>query len=102
MKCWTQAKLALPAGGSAVFPALVVFQQFAAPVAVVEGRIGEDVIGLEVRVQVAVEAVGVFLAEVVLDLPDGEVHLGQPPGGVVGFLAEDADVGLGFAAIAVA
>ncbi len=58
MKCWTQAKLALPAGGDAVDPALVVAQPFAAPVAVVERRVGEDEIGLEVRVQVAVEGVG--------------------------------------------
>ena len=68
------------------------FKQVAAPVAVVEGRVGQDVVGLEVRVQVAVEAVGVLLAEVGVDAADGEVHLRQPPGGVVGFLAVDADV----------
>jgi len=41
-------------------------------------------------------------SEVVLDLPDGEVHLGEPPGGVVRFLAEDADIGFGLAAVAIA
>ena len=76
----------------AVLPALVVLQQIAAPVAVVERRVGEDVVGLEVRVQVAVEAVGVFLAEVAVDAANGEVHLGQPPGRVVRLLAVDADV----------
>jgi len=43
----------------AVDPALVVLQQFAAPVAVVERRVGEDVIGLQVRMLVVVRAVAV-------------------------------------------
>ena len=63
-------------------------QQLAAPVAVVERRIGEDVVGLEVGVQVVVEGVGV--RDLGVDAADGEVHLGQPPGGVVGLLAVDA------------
>src|SRR5260370_23336145 len=32
---------------------------------------------------------------------NGEVHLGQPPGGVVGFLPIDGDIPLGPAAVAV-
>ena len=44
----------------AVLPALVVAQQVAAPVAVVERRVGQDVVGLQVRVQVGVEAVAVL------------------------------------------
>ena len=46
-------------GRDAVLPAHVVLQQLAAPVGVVEGRIGEDVVGLEVGVEVAAEGVGV-------------------------------------------
>ena len=44
--------------------------------------------------QVAQEGVGGLLAEVGLDAADGEVHVCQPPGGGVGLLAEDGDVGL--------
>ena len=51
-------------GRHAEFPAEVVAQPVSAPVAHVEGRIGQDVVGLEVLVQVAMEAVGGFLAEV--------------------------------------
>ena len=46
-------------GRRAVLPALVVPEPIAAPVAHVEGRIGEDEVGLEVGVAVVVEAVGV-------------------------------------------
>ena len=35
---------------------------------------------------------GVAVAEVGVDAADGQVHLGQPPGGVVGLLAVDGDV----------
>ncbi len=77
-------------GRRAVDPALVVAQQLAAPVAVVEGRIGQDVVRLEVREGVGVEAVA--LGDVGADAADGEVHVGQAPGRVVGLLAVDADV----------
>ena len=60
MKCCTQAKFALPAGGTPYFQRTSSLQALAAPVAVVERRVGEDVVGLEVLVQVAVEAVGVL------------------------------------------
>ena len=74
----------------AVGPALVVLQQLAAPVAVVERRIGEHVVGLEVGVTVVVE--GVAVRDLGVDAADGEVHLGQAPGGVVRLLAVDRDV----------
>ena len=74
----------------AVHPALVVPEQLAAPVAVVERRVGEDVVGLEVGVAVVVE--GVAVGDLGVDAADGEVHLGQAPGRVVRLLAVDADV----------
>jgi hypothetical protein len=79
-------------GRDAVLPALVVPQALAAPVGEIERRIGEDEVGAEVRVEVAVEAVLIVGAEVGVDAADGEVHLGQLPGGVVGLLAIDGDV----------
>ena len=51
MKCCTQAKLALPAGGAPYSQRLSSLQQLAAPVAVVERRVGQDVVGLEVGVR---------------------------------------------------
>ncbi len=77
-------------GRRAVLPALVVLQQLAAPVAVVERRVGEDEVGLEVRVQVVVE--GVAVRDLRVDAADREVHLGEPPGRVVRLLAVDRDV----------
>jgi hypothetical protein len=76
--CCTQAKLALPAGGRAVLPALVVLEPFAAPVGDVEGRIGKDEVGLEVGVAVVVE--GVAVANLAVDAADGEVHLAAQKG----------------------
>ncbi|GIV04129.1 MAG: hypothetical protein KatS3mg015_2959 [Fimbriimonadales bacterium] len=90
MKCWTQAKLAFPAGGVPYFQRLSSLSRFAAPVAVVERRIRQDVVGLEVGMAVVVEAVAV--RDVSLDAADGQVHLAQPPGGVVRLLAVNADV----------
>jgi len=58
--------------------------------AVVEGRIGEHVVGLEVGVPVVVE--GVAVGDLRVDTSDGEVHLCQPPGGVVRLLPVDGDV----------
>ena len=89
MKCCTQAKLALPAGGVPYFQRSSSRSRSPRQSLIVEGWIGQDVVGLEVRVQVAVEAVGVFRAEVAVDAADGQVHLGQPPGGGVGLLAVD-------------
>ncbi len=93
MKCCTQAKLALPAGGVPCAQRLSSAQPLAAPVAVVERRVGQDEVGPQVGVQIAVEGVVAVVAEVGVDAPQGEVHLGQPPsGGVVALLAVDADV----------
>jgi len=83
-------------GWRAVAPARVVPEPVAAPVAHVEGRIGEDVVGLEVLVQVAMETVGVLVAEIGFDAANGEVHLRQLPRGRVALLTEDADVAFGF------
>ena len=76
--------------GRAVGPALVLAQQVAAPVAVVERRVGQHEVGPQVREAVVVEAVAVV--NVGVDAADGQVHLGQPPRGVVRLLAVDADV----------
>ncbi|SMF63989.1 hypothetical protein SAMN06265365_12386 [Tistlia consotensis] len=84
----------------AIPPALVAAQPLAAPVGDVEGRVGEDEVGLQVGVAVVVE--GVAMGDLPVDAPDGEVHLGQPPGGIVRLLAVDRDIGLGLPAIAVA
>ena len=51
----------------------------AAPVGVVERRVGHHEVGLQVLVQVVVETVGLSPTEVGIDAPNGEVHLGQPP-----------------------
>ena len=86
------------AGRHAPLPALVVLQQVAAPVADVEGGIGQHDVGLEVGVLVAVEAVA--LLDVAIQPTNSEVHLAELPGGVVqlltveGRLAATAAVGL--------
>ena len=98
--CCTQAKLALPLGGTPYCQRLVLGEPLAAPVGDVEGCIGQDEVGLEVGMAVAVEAVAV--GDLALDAADGQVHLGQSPGGVVGLLAVDGDVGPGLSAVAVA
>ena len=60
MKCCTQAKLALPAGGAPYFQRTSSRSRSPPQSLIVERRIGEDEVGLQVRVQVVVEAVGVF------------------------------------------
>ena len=77
-------------GRDAELPAHVVV--LAEPVGVVEGRVGEDVVGAEVGMEVAAEGVGVLGAEVGLDAAQGEVHDGEAAGGGVALLAVDADV----------
>ena len=85
-------KVGVPRRRDAVFPAFVVLEALAAPVGHIKRRICKDEVRLQVRVQVAMEGVGVLLAEVALNAANGQIHLGQPPGGVVRFLAVDADV----------
>src|SRR5665647_1973520 len=82
-----------------VLPAHVVAQALAAPVAHVERRVGEDEVGLEVLVLVGVEGVGVVRPQVALEAADGEVHLGQAPGGGVALLPVDGDVALAAAVL---
>ena len=86
--------------GNAVLPPLVVTKPLAAPVGDVEGRVGQDVVSPQVGVLIVVEAVTV--GDLALDAPDGQVHLGETPGGVVGLLAVDGEVAPGPAAVAVA
>ena len=64
----------------------------AEPVGVVEGRVGEDVVGAEIGREIAAESVAVRGAVVGLDAAQGEVHNGEAAGGGVAFLAVDADV----------
>lgn len=75
-----------------VLPAHVVGELVGAPVAEVEGRIGQHEVGLERRVAVVEEGVGVVLPQVGLDAPDGEVHLRHLPRRGVRILAVDRDV----------
>jgi hypothetical protein len=56
----------------AVLPALIHQQQIAAPVADVEGGIGENIVGLEVGEAVVVEAITV--GDLAVDAADGEIH----------------------------
>ncbi len=76
----------------AVFPAHVLLEALATPIGHIEGRVGEDIVSLQILVQIVVEAVGLMGAEVGVDAADGQVHLGQLPGGGVGLLAVDGDV----------
>ena len=87
-------------GRGAVLPSPVVAEPVAAPVGDVEGRIGEDVVGPQVGVAVVVEAVAVL--DPALDAADRKVHSRHAPGGVVGLLAVDGDVALGFARVSIA
>ena len=87
-------------GRDAELPALVLAQTLAAPVGDVEGRVGEDEVGFEVGKAIVVK--GVALLDAAFDAADGQVHLGQAPGGVVEFLAVNAELSPGAAAVAVA
>ena len=73
-------------------PARVVAEQVPRSIRNADRRLSEDVVGLEVLVLVVEERVGPRWAQVGLDAADGEVHVGQLPGGRVGLLAEDGDV----------
>ena len=90
--------IGVASGRHAEFPTGVFAQAVAAPVAHVEGRVGQDVVGLEVFVQVAMEAVVGFQAEIAFDAANGEVHSRQPPSRGIAFLSENADVAFGLAA----
>lgn len=85
-----RGEVRVPLGRQAVLPPHVLVA--AVPVGIVERRIGQHVIGLEVFVQVAAERVGVFGAEVAFDAANGQVHHRQPPRRRVGLLTVDRDV----------
>jgi len=69
------------------------------PVLQVEGRVGHDVVGLEVGVLVFEKGVGRHFAEVGGEAAHGEIHLGQLVGGVGHLLPVNGDV-LGVAVVA--
>src|SRR5690606_5680357 len=79
-------------GRYAELPAHVFAQALAAPVGDVERRVGEDEVELEVAQLVLVEAAFVVPADVGIDAAHRQVHLAQPPGGVVALLSVDGDV----------
>src|SRR5260221_2026373 len=64
----------------------------AAPVADVEGRIGQDVVGREVFVQVAMKTVDGLDSVISLDAANGEVHSPQRGRGGIPRLSEGSDV----------
>ena len=74
----------------AVFPAGIVAQLLAAPIADVEGRIGKDKIRFQVGVAVIQEGVAQFQFGV--NAANGQVHARQAQGGGVGFLPENRKV----------
>jgi hypothetical protein len=51
---------------------------------------GDYIVGLEVGIAVVVE--GVAVGDLAIDAADGQIHLVESSGGVVGFLAVDADL----------
>ena len=85
-------EIGVAARGHAVNPALILRQQIAAPVADVEGWIGQDIVRFQIGVQIVVEGVRGVGADIALDAADGQVHLEQLPGRGVRFLAVDGDI----------
>ena len=80
-------------GRDAVLPAGIITQLIAAPVAVVERGVGKNVVGANVLVGVVEE--GTFAVPFDLrtvDGANGEIHLGEPPCGLIAFLPEDGQV----------
>lgn len=73
-------------------PARIGGQLFIPPFLHVEGRVGHDEIGAQVRVQVVEQGVGRGTAKIEVDAANGHVHRGQPPGGGVALLPIDADL----------
>ena len=79
-------------GRRAVCPTWIVGQGFAPPVADVEGRVCHDEIHLFVDVLRLGEAVGVVLAEVVINAANRHIHGSELPSGRVEFLPVDGNV----------
>ena len=74
-------KVGIARRGHSVRPALIFLQQFTAPITVIKRGIGQNIISFEVRIAVIVE--GVAMGNLRVNPPDGKVHLGEPPGGVI-------------------
>ena len=88
--CCTQAKLALRGGGVPYCQRLSSVSRLPPQSETLKGGLARMKSALEVGVSVVVESVAV--GDLSLNAADGEVHLGQPPSGVVGLLAVDGDV----------
>ena len=73
-------------------PAHVFSQTIPAPIGHIEGWVGQNIVGLQVAQFVLVKTSLVVPANVGVDSPHGQVHLGQPPSGVVRFLSVDGNV----------
>src|SRR5271157_11030 len=73
-----------------VLPPLVILELISPPVAVVEWRVCQYEVRLQVRMLIVVEAVP--MGDLRLNPADGEVHLGQAPRCVVGLLSIYGDV----------
>ena len=84
-------KVGIVRWGRAVLPAHIVQQLVLPPVGQIEGRVCQDEVGLQLGVGVVEEGIGAELAQVSLNPPDGQVHLGHLPGGGVGVLAKDGN-----------
>jgi hypothetical protein len=76
--------------GHAVDPPLVLLELVATPVAIVERRVCQHPICLQVGEAVVVE--GVAVGDLGVYAADRKIHLRQTPGGVVRFLPVDRDV----------
>ena len=74
----------------AVFPADIIAQMLAAPVADIERRIGKDEVGLQVFMLIGKKGIAQLNAGI--NAANSQVHLGQTQGGGVGFLAIDGQV----------
>ena len=83
-------KVGVAFGRHAVLPAHVVV--FAEPVGVVEGRVGDHIVGAQIGMQVVPKSVGVFAAKVGLDAAQCEVHHGEAARGRIAFLPVNTDV----------
>jgi len=70
----------------------VVAQSLPSPIGHIEGRIGEDEVGLEVRKSAAMEAALVVPGDLGVNALHSKVHLRQPIGGVIDLLAIDGNV----------
>ena len=79
-------------GRHAKFPAHILAQPVAAPIVVVEGRIRQNVVGLQILEGVVLERALFVPRDMRFDAANGHVHHGQPPCGVIGFLPINGNV----------